>query len=98
MSQRDLLLDGDSPLRVELQLHPSVSALDRAHAIHNMLSAVFSVRVALSEFNFCVCVLQLTRVTDVHNPFPCLSTKNSANSLAIECIYQSYQYTLRLTV
>lgn len=40
MSQRDLLLDGDSPLRVELQLQPSVSALDRAHTLHNTQSAV----------------------------------------------------------
>lgn len=62
MSQRDLLLDGDSPLRVELQLQPSVSALDRAHALHNMLSAVFSVPVALSKNLISVCVRLSLRV------------------------------------
>lgn len=40
MSQRNLLLDRDSPLGVELQLQPSVSVLDRAHSLHNMQSAV----------------------------------------------------------
>lgn len=36
MSQRDLLLDGDSPLRVELQLQPSVSVLERGHTLYDM--------------------------------------------------------------
>ncbi len=40
MSQRNLLLDRDSALRVELQLQPGVSVLDRAHSVHNMQSAV----------------------------------------------------------
>lgn len=42
MSQRDLLLDRDSPLRVELQLQSSVSALDRAHALDKNVLSVSS--------------------------------------------------------
>lgn len=36
MSQKDLLLDRNSSLRVELQLQPSVSAMDREHALNQM--------------------------------------------------------------
>lgn len=32
----DLLLDGDAPLRIELQLKPGVSALERAHVLHHV--------------------------------------------------------------
>lgn len=41
MSQTDLLLDRDSSLRVELQLQPSVSALEGAHALNNMQEHFF---------------------------------------------------------
>lgn len=53
VSQRDLLLDRDSPLRVELQLQPSVSALDRAqHLTQHVMQFLFG----WLEFELCVCV------------------------------------------
>lgn len=65
VSQRDLLLDRDSPLRVELQLQPSVSALDRAqHLTQHVMQFLFG----WLEFELCVCVC--VHLLDVHMRVP----------------------------
>lgn len=61
-----LLFDGDSPLRVELQLQSSVSALNRAHDFNNMLSATCVCDVHTHTSIKCCVYLRLHIHTLVH--------------------------------
>lgn len=66
MSQWDLLLDRDSPLRIELQLQPSVSALNReTHLTQHVISYLSVWAMDTLKFEFCLCLRDWCMYTSI---------------------------------